>query len=42
MAAKKVVMRFHAPDVAEVVSALEAAGYRVLESVASPHAALAA
>jgi acetoin utilization protein AcuB len=42
MAAKKVVVRFHAPDVAEVVSALEAAGFRVLESVESPHAALAA
>jgi len=42
MAAKKVVMRFHAPDVAEVVSALGAAGFRVLEAVESPHAALAA
>jgi acetoin utilization protein AcuB len=42
MAAKKVVMRFHAPDLAGVVSALEAAGFRVLEAVESPHAALAA
>jgi acetoin utilization protein AcuB len=40
--AKKVVIRFHAPDVDDVVSALEAAGFPVLESTEAVHPALAA
>jgi acetoin utilization protein AcuB len=39
---KKILIRFHATEVAGVVSALEAAGYPVLESTAAPRAALAA
>jgi len=39
---KKIVIRLHAPDVGDVVSALEAAGFPVLESNASPRPALAA
>lgn len=41
-AAKKVVMRFHARDVSDVVAALEAAGFPVLESADAGHPALAA
>lgn len=40
--AKKVVIRFHAPHVDDVVSALEAAGFPVLESTEAVHPALAA
>jgi acetoin utilization protein AcuB len=40
--AKKVVIRFHAPHVDDVVSALEAAGLPVLESTEAAHPALAA
>ena len=40
--AKKVVIRFHAPHVGDVVSALEAAGFPVLESTEAVHPALAA
>ncbi len=36
---KKVVIRLQAPDVGAVISALEAAGFPVLESSAAPHAA---
>ncbi len=39
---KKVIIRFHAPDVREVVSALEAAGFPVIESVEMQRPALAA
>ena len=41
-AAKKVVLRFHARDVSDVVAALEAAGFAVLESTEAAHPALAA
>lgn len=34
---KKVIVRFHAKDVADVVAALKAAGFRVLESVDAAH-----
>jgi acetoin utilization protein AcuB len=40
--AKKVVIRFHAPHVDDVVSALEAAGFAVLESTEAVQPALAA
>ena len=40
--AKKVVIRFHAPEVDDVVSALEAAGFPVLESTEAVQPALAA
>ena len=40
--AKKVVIRFHAPHVDDVVSALEAAGFPVLESTEAVQPALAA
>jgi len=40
--AKKVVIRFHAPHVDDVVSALEAAGFPVLESTQAVHPALVA
>ncbi|HUX23240.1 MAG TPA: CBS domain-containing protein [Burkholderiales bacterium] len=39
---KKVIIRFHADKVREVVSALEAAGFPVIESVETPRPALAA
>ncbi len=39
---KKVIIRFHAADVREVVSALEAAGFPVIESVETHRPALAA
>jgi acetoin utilization protein AcuB len=39
---KKVVIRFHAPEVADVVAALEAAGFPVLESSVAQQAAVAA
>ena len=39
---KKVVIRFHAQEVAAVVAALEAAGFPVLESTVSQQASLAA
>ncbi len=39
---KKVIVRFHATEVREVVSALEAAGFRVIESVETHQPALAA
>lgn len=39
---KRVIVRFHAPDTSVIVSALEAAGFRVLESVDSRQSALAA
>jgi acetoin utilization protein AcuB len=39
---KKVIVRFHAKEVREVVSALEAAGFRVIESVETHRPALAA
>jgi acetoin utilization protein AcuB len=42
VAGKKVVIRFQAHDVAEVVAALEAAGFAVLESAEAVHPALAA
>lgn len=38
---KKVVIRFHAREVGDVVSALEAAGFPVLESTEAPRPALA-
>ena len=41
VAAKKVVVHFHARDIGEVVCALEAAGFPVLESVEAGHPALA-
>ena len=41
-AAKKVVVRFHAREVSDVVAALEAAGFPVLESADAGHPALAA
>ena len=37
-ALKKLIVRFHGAPVAEVVAALEAAGYRVVESVENAHA----
>jgi hypothetical protein len=39
---KKVIIRFHAENVREVVSAMEAAGFPVIESVETHRAALAA
>ncbi|MDP2640691.1 MAG: protein stimulating phenylphosphate synthetase activity, partial [Betaproteobacteria bacterium] len=39
---KKVIIRFHAVEVREVVSALEAAGFPVIESVQMHRPALAA
>lgn len=39
---RKVIIRFHATDVREVVSALEAAGFPVIESVETHRPALAA
>jgi acetoin utilization protein AcuB len=39
---RKVIVRFHATDVRQVVSALEAAGFPVIESVESHRPALAA
>jgi acetoin utilization protein AcuB len=39
---KKVIIRFHAAEVREVASALEAAGFAVIESVETHRAALAA
>ena len=39
---KKVVIRFHAPEVSDVVAALEAAGFPVLESSETARPALAA
>jgi acetoin utilization protein AcuB len=39
---KKVIIRVHAAEVREVVSALEAAGFPVIESVETPRPALAA
>jgi acetoin utilization protein AcuB len=41
-AEKKVVIRFHAPEVGDIVSALEAAGFPVLESTETPRPTLAA
>jgi len=41
-AQKKVMLRLHAQDVAEVAAALEAAGFAVLESTETVHPALAA
>jgi acetoin utilization protein AcuB len=35
--ARKVIVRFHHVDTAEVVHALEAAGYEVIESVQAVH-----
>jgi acetoin utilization protein AcuB len=37
-ALKKLIVRFHGAPVGEVVAALEAAGYRVIESVENAHA----
>jgi len=41
-AESKVVIRFHAQEVGDIVSALEAAGFQVLESTEAPRPALAA
>ena len=41
-ATKKVIIRFHAPDMGAVIAALEAAGYPVIESVEMQPPALAA
>ncbi|TAK83329.1 MAG: CBS domain-containing protein [Betaproteobacteria bacterium] len=40
--AQKVIVRFHAPDMGAVISALEAAGFPVIESVEMQRPALAA
>jgi acetoin utilization protein AcuB len=39
---KKVVIRFQAPEVGDVISALESAGFPVLESTAAPRPPVAA